>query len=91
MDNSVIMCGEIIDAEAKSYNEETKTVPISFNEKEVTCKIQNFYILFTFLLIIIIVLLIDLSIYCYLVKYQAKQKHLLPFHATNNELKQVIY
>ena len=72
------MCGEIIDAEAKSYNKETKTVPISFNEQEVTCKTQNFYILFTFLLIIIIVLLIDLSIYCYLVKYQAKQKHFTP-------------
>ena len=85
------MCGEIIDAEAKSYNEETKTVPISFNEKEVTSKTQNFYILFIFLLIIIIVLLIDLSIYYYLVKYQAKQKHLLPLHTTNNELKQVIY
>ena len=55
MDNLVIMCGETIDAEAKSYNEETKTVPISFNEKEVTSKTQNFHILFIFLLIIITV------------------------------------
>ena len=31
------------------------------------------------------------SIYCYLIKRRSKQKHLLPFHDTNNELKQVIY
>ena len=49
-----------------------------------------FYILLAFLLIII-ALLIAVSIYCYLVKYQAKQKHLLPFHNTNNELKELIY
>ena len=24
---------------------------------------------------------------CYLIKYKAKQKHLLPFYVTNNELK----
>ena len=35
--------------------------------------------------------MIDVSIYCYLIKYQAKQKHLLPFHNTNYELKQVLY
>ena len=27
------------------------------------------------------------SIYCYLIKYQAKQKQLLPFHNTNSKLK----
>ena len=27
-------------------------------------------------------------IYCYLMKYRAKQKHLLPFNFTINELKQ---
>ena len=32
-------------------------------------------------------LLIVVSIYSYLIKYQAKQKHLLPFHDTNNEIK----
>ena len=36
-------------------------------------------------LLITIALLIAVSIYCYLIKYQAKQ--LLPFHYKNNELK----
>ena len=31
------------------------------------------------------------SIYCYLIKYQAKQKYLLPFHITNNEFKEFMY
>ena len=44
-----------------------------------TCKMQNFYILLTFLLGTI-VLLMAVSIYCYLIKYWAKQKH----HFTNN-------
>ena len=43
------------------------------------CKARNFYILLAFLLITI-ALLISISIYCYLIKYLAKQKHLLPFH-----------
>ena len=30
--------------------------------------------------------MITVSIYYYLLKYQAKQKHLLPFHITNGEL-----
>ena len=51
---------------------------------------QNFYILLAFLLFTI-ALLIAVSIYYYLIKYQAKQKHLLPFHFTNNELKEIIY
>ena len=57
--------------------------------KNATSKVQNFYILIVFLLITI-ALLIAVSIYCYLIKYRAKQKHLLPFHDTNNELKQVL-
>ena len=81
---------EIIDAEAKSNDQETKTIPTNFNEKNITCKIQSFYILVAFLLITI-ALLIDVGIYCYLIKYRANQKHLLPFHDTNNELKQVLY
>ena len=36
IDNSVIMCDEIIRAVAKSYNEKTKSVPTNFNEKKVT-------------------------------------------------------
>ena len=47
---------------------------------------QNFYILLAFLLITT-ALLIAVSIYCYLIKYQIKQKHLFPFHDTNNGLK----
>ena len=38
-------------------------------------------------LLITIALLMAVSIYCYLTKYQAK-KHLLKFHDKNNELKQ---
>ena len=32
MDNSAVTCDEIVDAEAKSNNEETKTVPKNFDE-----------------------------------------------------------
>ena len=74
MDDSAIMCDEIIE----SYDEETKTLPTNFNEKKATCKTQNFYILLAFLLITI-ALLIVVSIYCYLIKYRAKRKHLLHF------------
>ena len=81
MDNSAITCGEIIE----SYDEE-----INFNEKKATCKTKNFYILLA-LLSIAIALLIAVSIYYYLIKYRAKQKHLLPFHDTNNELREVLY
>ena len=46
------MCVEVIDADAeamsnnedKSNDKETKTVPTNFNEKNITCKTQNFYI-----------------------------------------------
>ena len=86
MDDSAIICDEMVE----SYDEETKTIPINLNEKKATCKKQNFYILLAFLLITI-ALLIAVSIYCYLIKYQAKQKHLLPFHVTNNELKEIMY
>ena len=51
----------------------------NFNEKNIARKTQSFYILLTFLLITI-ALLIAVSIYCYLIKYQ--RKHLLPFHNT---------
>ena len=50
---------------------------------KVTCKTQNFNILLAFLLITI-TLLTAISIYCYLIKYQAK--NLLLFHLKNNEL-----
>ena len=45
-------------------------------------------------LLITIALLIAVSIYCYLIKYRAKQKHLflhsLPFRFINLELKEYI-
>ena len=54
------------------------------------CKTQNVYILLAFLLITIL-LLMAVSIYCYLIKHKSKQKHLLPLHTTKNELKQILY
>ena len=80
MDDLAIMCDEVI----KSYEEEIKTIPTNFIEKNITCKAQNFYILLVFLLITI-TLLTTVSIYCYLIKYQAKQKHLLPFCNTKSK------
>ena len=41
MHDSLITCDEIVDAEAKSYNDETRTIPTNLNEKKVTCKTQN--------------------------------------------------
>ena len=84
MDDSAIICVEVI----ASYNEEISTIPTNFNEKKVTCKKQNFYILLAFVSITI-ALLIAISIYYYLTEYRAKQ--LLPFHYTNDELREVIY
>ena len=69
MDDSAIIRDEVI----KSYDEKKKTIPRNFNEKNITCKTRNFYILLAFLLITI-TLLIAVSIYRYLIKYQAKQK-----------------
>ena len=64
MDDSTIICDEVI----KSYDEEIKTIPAHFNEKNITCEAQNFYIILAFLLITM-ALLIAVSIYCYLMKY----------------------
>ena len=47
-------------------------------------KTKNFDILLTFLLITITLLIT--IIYCYLIKYKAKQKHLLPYYLTNEKL-----
>ena len=44
---------------------------MSFDESNITCKTQSFYIFLTFLLIIIT--LIVVSIYCYLIKYRLKK------------------
>ena len=90
MDDSAIICDKVIDAntkaklndKAKSNDEETKTVPTHFHEKKATCKTQTFYILLAFLWITI-ALLIPGGFYCYMIKYWAKPKHLLPFQFTN--------
>ena len=75
-DDSVITCDEFIYT-AKTIL--TKTVPTKSNSK-------NVYILLVFLLVTT-ALLIAVSIYCYLIKSQAKEKHLSPYHVTTNELK----
>ena len=59
-------------------------------KKKIESVKQKFSMLLAFSLITI-TLLIVFSIYCYLVKYKAKQKHLLPFYVTNNELKEILY
>ena len=76
----IITCNEITEL-AKTVP--TKTLPTKSTS-------TNIHILLAFLLITIL-LLIVFNIYCYLVKYQAKQKHLLPYHVTNNKLKKVLY
>ena len=86
MDNSAITGDKFIE----SYEEERKTISTTFSEKKATCKTQNLYILLVFLLITI-ALLTTVSIYSCLIKYRAKQKHLLPFHNINKELKEVMY
>ena len=53
MDDSVITCDKIIE----SYDEETQNIPTNFNEKQAICKTQNLYILLTFLLITLALLL----------------------------------
>ena len=62
----------------------TKTIPSK------TIAIKNFYSLLVFLLITISLLII-VSIYCYLIKYQSKQDHLLPYYVINNKLKGILY
>ena len=88
MDDSGIMCDEIAesceeDVKDKLHNE------TNLNEKMAACKMQ-IYVLLAFLLITI-ALLIAVSICCYLIKYQTKQKNLLLFHDTHKEIKQVLY
>ena len=68
IDDSVIKCDEIIDT--------TKTIPtktVSAATVPTKSTSTNFYILLAFLL------LIAVSIYCCLIKYQGKRKHLLPY------------
>ena len=57
MDDSVITCDEIINAEAKSYDEKTKTVTTNVNEENIICETKKLYILLAFLLITIALLI----------------------------------
>ena len=61
MDDSATMADEVI----KSYYKEAKTVPKNFNEKKGICKMQNFYVLFTLLLIIIALLIVTIKVSLY--------------------------
>ena len=61
MDNSAIICDEVIDVDAKvspNDDDKTKTVPTNFNEKKATCRMQSFYILLAFLLTTITLLIV---------------------------------
>ena len=75
----MITCDEIIEGK-------TKTTTANFIEKNTLCETSNFYISLAFLTITI---LIAAPVYCQLIKYKTKQKHLIPFHVTNNELKKL--
>ena len=81
--DSGITRDEIIDVE-------TKTIPINFKWVKEPVKHNISIFLLTFLLITIL-LLVAVSINCYLLKYRAKWKKLFPFHITNNELRVVMY
>ena len=76
---AVITCDEIIDAE------ETKPVTTNFNEKNTICKTKDLFILLSFLLIAV-VLLIAVSNYCFLIKYKSKQNYVLPSYVTKDKL-----
>ena len=74
---------EILDVEVASYNETTNII----STKTVLTKSTstNFSSLLAFLL------LIAASIYCYMIKYESIQIHLLPYYVTDKKLKQVLY
>ena len=71
VDNSVIMCNDIIDAE------ERKTIPKILSKK---------FLYLISLLPFYLALLTAFSIYFCLIKYKAKQRHLLPYYLTNDKL-----
>ena len=70
------MCDDIID-----------TTKDFFNEKKLTWKTKKFYNLLNFLSIIAASLM-AVSIYCYLIKYRAKQNHFLPYH-NDSKIKEI--
>ena len=58
MNDLAVICDEVIDGD-----DETKAISTNFNEKKVTCKTQNFYLLLAVLLITIALLTV-VCIYC---------------------------
>ena len=81
----MIACHKIIE-EAKTVP--TKSTITNSNGKKINGKTKSLYILLA-LLLITIALLIAVSIYCYFIKYQVKQKNLLPYHETSIKLKEI--
>ena len=57
MNDLAFLCDETMDTKAKLNSEETKAVATSFNEKKTIRKTQKFYILLSFLLISLILLI----------------------------------
>ena len=66
MDDSAIMCDEISE----------ETVPINLNENKANCKMQNFYILLAFLLILILYIFI-------IIWYNIEGKKNIHYHFTS--------
>ena len=85
IDSLVITWDEITDTdtEARSYDGETETIL-----KNIICETKSFIFYLPFFNYNCI---FYSCIYYCLIKYKAKQKHLLPFYVTNNELKEVLY
>ena len=80
----MITCDEIIE----SYNEEIKTVPTNLNKKNPTWQTKKNC--FTCSFLITIALLLTVSTYSYLIKYNVKQKH-LTLYIINNKLEEVMH
>ena len=80
---AVITCDEIIDEKPEIIDE--KPVTTNFNEKNTICKTKDLFILLSFLLIAV-VLLIAVSNYCFLIKYKSKQNYVLPYYVTKDKL-----
>ena len=76
----MITCDEVIDAVAKSYDETRKIT--STKTVSVKSPLTNSFILLTFLLITI-ALLVAISIYCCFIKYRAEQNQKLPYYKTS--------
>ena len=81
MDDSVMMCDEVIE----------KTVPTNFNEKKATFKMQNFYNYYNFKITAALIAEQKYLLPFHNTDNGLKQKRSLSFHDTNNGLKQVIY